>query len=302
MALVPPSNGDLQVSPSRPVLLPAADALLDSFGAQSRLAVAGRYEIICHRSAPRRYPEESFSELRVCVPLENALYNVRRVAESGRRKIGYLGSRDILVVPGGQPHIIDWQRQADWVSLNFSERFLRESLELHVTSISDAFTLRDPLVSSVAAELRNVMFSQQPTSPAYAEALTTAIAFRVGVASQTRFRRPGSVRPFTGARLLSIETFIDENLDKRISVTKLASREGLSRWHFVRRFSATYGVSPREFIASRRLKHAEELLLHTKLSVTEVALEIGMTPSTFSRSFLRRFGISPRRLREQNTK
>jgi AraC family transcriptional regulator len=68
----------------------------------------------------------------------------------------------------------------------------------------------------------------------------------------------------------------------------------------MRRFNASCGVSPHEFITQRRLSRARNLLSDSKLSVAEIALEIGMTHSHLSRTFLRRFGLSPREFRRKS--
>jgi AraC family transcriptional regulator len=67
----------------------------------------------------------------------------------------------------------------------------------------------------------------------------------------------------------------------------------------MRRFNASYGISPHAYIAERRLAKAQVLLGESRMSITEVAIEVGMSHSHFSRTFLRRFGVSPREFRIQ---
>jgi len=74
---------------------------------------------------------------------------------------------------------------------------------------------------------------------------------------------------------------------------------GLSMWHFLRRFSASHGLSPHAFITQRRLARAKELLAKTNLSIVEIALAVGMSHSHFSRTFLAQFGMAPREFRQQ---
>jgi AraC family transcriptional regulator len=135
----------------------------------------------------------------------------------------------------------------------------------------------------------------------FAEAIATAIAYRVGLgAAVGRGVRAGeSVPPLSASQLVRVERFIEEHLDQPISLAALAKLVDLSMWHFMRRFNASHGLSPREVITQRRLARAQKLLSESKLTITEVALEIGMSPGHFSRIFLQRYGLSPREHRCQ---
>jgi AraC family transcriptional regulator len=170
--------------------------------------------------------------------------------------------------------------------------------------IPDTFTVRDPFVSAAASELRNAVHTEGQPSLAYTEALATTIAYRVGLraAGNRGIRAKERAPAFFKPDLRRIERFIDERLDQPIGVGMLAELTGLSLWHFIRRFNASHGMSPHEFITRRRLSRAQALLADSPLSVAEVALEIGMTHSHFSRTFLRQFGLSPREFRRQHSR
>src|SRR5258708_1980123 len=72
----------------------------------------GRFEIYSHHSAPTLYAEESHETVQICVPMERALYSVTRQSETGRTVVHNLGTRDVLVIPVGQPHSVNWRRPA----------------------------------------------------------------------------------------------------------------------------------------------------------------------------------------------
>src|SRR5579864_3043016 len=114
----------------------------------------GHFEIYCHFSPPVVYPEETHETVQICVPLEHALYNVTRQSETGRALVHHLGARDVLAVPVGQPHSVNWRRPADVVSLQISESFIAEALGAPSLQLQDSFTLRDPFISAAAAQLR----------------------------------------------------------------------------------------------------------------------------------------------------
>jgi AraC family transcriptional regulator len=265
------------------------------------LSDPGRFEVYCHFSPPAVYPEETHETVQICVPLEHALYNVTRQSETGRALVHNLGARDVLAVPFGQPHAVTWRRSADIVSLHLSETFIGQALGVPRLRFPDTFTVRDPFISAAAVQLRDLLRTEGLPSVVFAEAMATAIAYRVGVQARTNggIRAKESVPAFSGRELARIEQFIEERLGEVISMGMLAEQTGLSMWHFMRRFNASHGLSPHQFITHRRLLRAQQLLARTNLSITEIALDVGMSHSHFSRSFLKQFGLSPREYRRQ---
>jgi len=264
----------------------------------------GRFEIYCHHSAPTHYPEESHETVQVCIPLERARYAVIRQSETGRKLVHDLGSRDVLVLPARQPHAVDWQRPADIVSLQLSSSFIRAALGDSELRLQDAFTLRNPFLSAVAGQIRSAGQSERGITPAFAEAMATAIAYRIGMEASvdTGMRAPRAVYKLSEVQLRRIKCFIEDQLDQPLRLAELAEQVGLTKWHFIRRFGATYGVSPRDFITDRRIARARELLSSTGMPIIDVALEVGMTHSHFSRTFLSRVGVSPSEYRLQAAK
>ncbi len=260
----------------------------------------GRFEVYCHHSPPTVYPEEIHDTVQVCIPLEHAVYRVTRSSESGRTLVHNLGSRDVLVVPTGQPHAVTWRRPADVVSLQLSEAFITQALGVQTLSLPDAFTVRDAFISAAADQLRSVLRAEGGVSPAFAEAMATAIAYRVAVAGPavgSGLRGTDRASPLSTVQLGRLEAFIDEHLDEPISLGKLAESLGMSTWHFMRRFNASHGISPHAFITQRRLDRAQVLLATSRLPITAIALEVGLSHSHFSRTFLAKAGLSPREYR-----
>jgi AraC family transcriptional regulator len=263
------------------------------------IADPGHFEFYCHSSPATVYPEEAHETVQICIPLENALYSVTRQSETGRKIVHHLGSRDVLVVPIGQPHSVTWRRQADIVSLQVSEAFIASALDVSRLRVPEAFTVRDPFISAAAAELRASLCAEGRPNLIFAEAIATTIAYRIGTGAKANggIRAKDSAPAFSGRDLARIERFIEEGLDQPITVSMLAKLSGLSMWHFMRRFNASHGMSPHSFVTRRRLLRAGTLLSSTKLSIAEIALEIGMTHSHLSRTFLKQFGVSPREFR-----
>jgi AraC family transcriptional regulator of adaptative response / DNA-3-methyladenine glycosylase II len=82
------------------------------------------------------------------------------------------------------------------------------------------------------------------------------------------------------------------------SVEQLARRLGVSDRHVRRIFEAQFGVSPVQYLQTRRLLTAKQLLADTRLPVTQVALISGFASvRRFNAAFAQHYGLSPTQLR-----
>ena len=86
----------------------------------------------------------------------------------------------------------------------------------------------------------------------------------------------------------------DRNYSEPLDLAALAAVSGISRFHFQRLFTATYGVSPAEHLSRRRIERAQDLLRATNLTVTEICAAVGFSSlGSFSSRFRELVGCSP---------
>ncbi len=86
----------------------------------------------------------------------------------------------------------------------------------------------------------------------------------------------------------------DRDFAEPLDLEALAAEARLSKFHFLRLFRATYGVTPVEYVSMRRIERAQDLLRSTNLTVTEVCHAVGFTSlGSFSSRFRAVVGESP---------
>lgn len=74
----------------------------------------------------------------------------------------------------------------------------------------------------------------------------------------------------------------------------MATRAGMSRAVFHRKFKKVTTMAPIQFVKSMRLNNAA-MKIASGMTVNEAALDVGyVSPSQFSREFKRMYGQSPR--------
>ena len=95
-------------------------------------------------------------------------------------------------------------------------------------------------------------------------------------------------------RLVRARDLARSRFDAAVSVEELAREAGLSRAHFLRSFSSTFGQTPHAFIVDLRLETARRELARGA-SVTETCMRVGFSSvGSFSSLFRARVGESPR--------
>ncbi len=87
---------------------------------------------------------------------------------------------------------------------------------------------------------------------------------------------------------------VSSHLDTPISIEDMASRAGMSRAVFHRKFKQVTTMAPIQFVKTMRLNNAA-MKIAGGMPVNEAAMDVGyVSPSQFSREFRRMYGQSPR--------
>ena len=87
---------------------------------------------------------------------------------------------------------------------------------------------------------------------------------------------------------------IDGQYVQDIDLDELARVAGVSKFHFVRSFGATYAETPMRYLTRRRVERAQDLLRVANLTVTEVCAAVGFASlGSFSARFAQLVGESP---------
>jgi transcriptional regulator GlxA family with amidase domain len=88
--------------------------------------------------------------------------------------------------------------------------------------------------------------------------------------------------------------YLYSNLDKKITVEKLAKIACMSPSHFFRVFKKEIGQPPQDYLNKVRMKMVKNLLKEPDRSITEIALDCGFGSSSyFSACFKKAFNTTP---------
>jgi AraC family transcriptional regulator len=208
----------------------------------------------------------------------------------------------ISLVPAGSPVQWRWSGRSDslhiYLEPELVARVAAEAFELDPGRVTVP-----PLDSLDLPHLRATMWAVDAELTAggaggrlAAESLAHVLAVHL-IRHVLAPRRPARGRDGTlpRGRLRAVVEYIEEHLVGGPSLDQMAAVARLSPYHFARQFKAATGLPPHQYVISRRVERAKQLLQGGgDLSLARVAANAGFSDqSQFSRHFKRLVGVTP---------
>lgn len=94
-------------------------------------------------------------------------------------------------------------------------------------------------------------------------------------------------------------SYIENNLDKDLSLEKMANELNYSKFYIARVFKESTGCTVYKYIQNRRLNEAAKKLVRTKQPIVEIALEAGYSSQqAFTQAFRHQYLCTPQEYRK----
>src|SRR5215469_3643785 len=217
----------------------------------------------------------------------------------------------ITVIPAGSTTDCCWRGTKDGFTIHLDPKLVARvamcsfDLDLSRTAIP-------PLGAFIAPELRTTMLAVDAElragglgGPLIIESLATILAVRlirhVFGRRRTATRTNGTL---PRRKLTPVFDYIMASLNGSPTVEQMATLVHLSPYHFARQFKAATGLPPHQFVITRRVERAQQLLRGRRgISLAEVAIGAGFSDqSQFCFHFRRIVGLTPKQFRGANAK
>ena len=112
-----------------------------------------------------------------------------------------------------------------------------------------------------------------------------------------------SSAPLVSHQCDTVKRYIDANYKESLTLDDLSRVVHINKYYLAHAFKDEYGVSPINYMISRRIEESRYLLWETDMSLSQIARILGFSSASyFSQSFRRAEGVSPIEYRKTNRK
>jgi len=181
-----------------------------------------------------------------------------------------------------------------------------EGIELAVGENSNGhFCILDHFESlEVSTCLRNILREMEMKSPGYEDICQAFMEILIiRLMRSTGLSVPAEPQVSTANRqCTAVRRYIDLHFKEPLTLDFLAEEAHMNKYYLSHTFKREYGVSPINYMITRRLEESKYLLAETDLSMSQIAQLLGFSSlSYFSQVFRRTQSVSPMEYR-QNTR
>ena len=159
----------------------------------------------------------------------------------------------------------------------------------HVESVEISSCLRNILREM---ELKNTGY--EDVCQAYMEILVIRLMRNTALAVPTE---PQTIS--VNRQCAAVRRYIDLHFKESLTLEQLAQEAHMNKYYLSHAFKREYGVSPINYMISRRIEESKYLLAETDLSMSQISQLLGFSSlSYFSQVFRRTQSISPKEYRQ----
>lgn len=219
----------------------------------------------------------------------------------GRLQTKVVAKGAVMLCPMHYSHSFRWNREMYAMGLNIMPELLsRSASELtgrDQTEFIPPFALDDPLIYAIGLALKTDLELQKPGGRLYAETLANALSVHlVRRYSNQTLQPPQAYDGLSPRQLKPVLGYINDHLERDLSLEELAAIAQLSQYHFSRAFKRSTGMSPHQYVIRQRIEQAKLLLREGKISICEIAIVCGFThQSHLNGHFKRLTGVTPKK-------
>jgi AraC family transcriptional regulator len=192
-----------------------------------------------------------------------------------------------------------WLQTFEEVSLVLDPQFVadlvREGLAPGDVQFATQRSVDDPTIARYTEAFRSELLGDAPNGSLYADTLT--VGFTLHLLSVYAVAKPKLLPPrgkLSPSQLRAVVDFVQSHLDENLSLLELADQAHASPFHFARKFRATVGVAPHQFVLRQRVHKSVGLIKAGRLPLAQIAVECGFHDQPhFTRAFQRVLGTTP---------
>ncbi|GAA2531736.1 MULTISPECIES: helix-turn-helix domain-containing protein [Streptomyces] len=188
----------------------------------------------------------------------------------------------LFVQPAGRTLSVELGGRLDTIHAYLSDDALRDANGGRPVELHEELGTTDPLTEQLLLALAGTVRSWEPSARTYADHLTGMLAaqlvrrHRTATATAPPPTAPGP-SGLSPRQLAAVRRLMEDRLADPLPIADLAAAAALSCSQFTRRFRASTGRSPHQFLLGLRLERACRLLRTSSDPIADVAVRCGFS-------------------------
>jgi AraC family transcriptional regulator len=213
---------------------------------------------------------------------------------------------DTFIVPANIFYQAQWDSAGSFILIGLEPtifaRTIYESIDPDRVELLPHLQTPDQLIYQLGLALKSELETDGAGSQLYAETMTNALIVHLLTHySLQKPTDPQSLSGFPRSILRQIIDYINDHLDRDLSLVELAALAHISPTYFASLFKQATGWAPHQYVIYRRIECAKQLLCQGELSIAEISAKVGFAnPGHFSRHFKKLVGVTPKTLRQRS--
>jgi AraC family transcriptional regulator len=213
----------------------------------------------------------------------------------------------ISILGAGIPSRWEWDQSMEVSHIYLSGGILSETCarafeqDYARLNTRDALDVRDSRLFALADALVDELRTPSAGGALLVDTLAQALAVRlIRDYHHDRKPEPKPAWRLTAAQERRALDFIEAHVARDFDLEQLARETGVSEYHFIRCFKASFGASPYQFVIRMRLDRAVEMVCKSSVPLSEVAVSCGFSDqSHMTRAFRKILGATPGTIRSR---
>ena len=180
-----------------------------------------------------------------------------------------------------------------------------DGVELSISENSNGqFCILDHFESmDITSCLRNILREMEQKQPGYEDICQAFMEILIiRLMRSTGLSVPTEPQNSVGNhQCAAVRRYIDHHFKESLTLDQLAEEAHMNKFYLSHAFKQEYGISPINYMISRRLEESKYLLAETDLSMSQISQLLGFSSlSYFSQVFRKTQGLSPMEYRQDN--
>ena len=232
---------------------------------------------------PNHWQDHAHEEIQITLPQAGAKAWIQHESDTGKKYNRQIKIGQACLLSPHQYHQLNWQSPAELTLFYLHPLFFCTAIDDSIGNdrfiIRDRFSaVNDTLIQEVGKIFCYLCSKGIAGERLYLENLANLLAVHLLKNYLNYDLKVSSIeRGLSAKKLDLVLQYVEANLDRKITLEKLASIAGVGKFYFCRLFKSSLGLTPYKYVLQQRISRAKKLLIYTDIPICDVALDCGFS-------------------------